>query len=164
VGLGSDQAAGNNSHNVFAEMRATAMFAKIAAGNPLPLPAWKVLRMATIGGAQVLGIEDRVGTLEVGKEADLIVVDLTKPPMSPVVLHPARNIVANLVYAETGADVRLTMVAGRVIYRDGVFTRIDERQILREAAAATQRFESRLMADTNLGDLPIVRLTNDGYI
>jgi 5-methylthioadenosine/S-adenosylhomocysteine deaminase len=164
VGLGSDQAAGNNSHNVFAEMRATAMFAKIAAGNPFALPAWKVLRMATIGGAQVLGIEDRVGTLEVGKEADLIVVDLTKPPMSPVVLHPARNIVANLVYAETGADVRLTMVAGRVIYRDSVFARIDERRILREAAAATQRFESRLVADTNLGDLPIVRLTNDGYI
>jgi 5-methylthioadenosine/S-adenosylhomocysteine deaminase len=164
VGLGSDQAAGNNSHNIFAEMRATAMFAKIVAGNPMPLPAWRVLRMATIGGAQVLGIDDRVGTLEVGKEADLIVIDLTKPPMAPVVLHPARNIAANLVYAETGADVRMTMVAGRVIYRDGVFTRIDERQMLTDAAAATLRFEDRLMTDPNLRDLPIVHLTNDGRI
>ena len=69
-----------------------------------------------------------VGTLEVGKEADLIMIDLTKPPMAPVVLHPARNIAANLVYAETGSNVRMTMVAGRVIYRDGVFTRIDERR------------------------------------
>lgn len=164
VGLGSDQAAGNNSHNIFAEMRATAMFAKISAGNPLPLPAWRVLRMATIGGARVLGIDDRVGTLEVGKEADVIMIDLTKPPMAPVILHPARNIAANLVYAETGADVRMTMVAGRVIYRDGVFTRIDEQQILRDARAAAERFEGRLMADSNLREIPIVQLTNDGRI
>jgi 5-methylthioadenosine/S-adenosylhomocysteine deaminase len=164
VGLGSDQAAGNNSHNIFAEMRATAMFAKIAAGTPLPLPAWRVLRMATIGGAQVLGIDDRVGTLEVGKEADLIMIDLTRPPMAPLVLQPARNIAANLVYAETGADVRMTMVAGRVIYRDGVFTRIDEQQILKDAVAATKRFENRLMDDPNLSELPIVQLTNDGRI
>ncbi len=164
VGLGSDQAAGNNSHNIFAEMRSTAMFAKIAAGSPLPLPAWQVLRMATIGGAQVLGVDDRVGTLEVGKEADLIVVDLTKPPMAPVVLHPARNIAANLVYAETGADVRMTMVAGRVLYRDGVFTRIDQRAILRDVAAATARFEERLVADENLRSIPIVQLTEDGRI
>jgi 5-methylthioadenosine/S-adenosylhomocysteine deaminase len=164
VGLGSDQAAGNNSHNIFAEMRATAMFAKIAAGNPLPLPAWRVLRMATIGGAELLGIDNRVGTLEVGKEADLIMIDLTKPPMAPVVLHPARNIAANLVYAETGADVRMTMVAGRVIYREGIFTRIDERQILNDAAAAALRFEDRLTGDPNVRELPIVRLTDDGWI
>jgi 5-methylthioadenosine/S-adenosylhomocysteine deaminase len=102
--------------------------------------------------------------LEVGKEADLIMIDLTRPPMAPVVLHPARNIAANLVYAETGADVRMTMVAGRVIYRDGVFTRIDEQQILNDAVAATQRFERRLMTDPNLRELPIVQLTNDGRI
>ena len=164
VGLGSDQAAGNNSHNIFSEMRSTAMFAKIAAGSPLPLPAWQVLRMATIGGAQVLGIEDKVGTLEVGKEADLIMIDLTKPPMAPVVLHPARNIAANLVYAETGKSVRMTMVAGRVIYRDGVFTRIDEREILHGAQMAAARFEERLGADRVISDLPITRLTDRGYI
>ena len=164
VGLGSDQAAGNNSHNIFAEMRATAMFAKIASASPLPLPAWQVLRMATIGGAQVLGIDDRVGTIEVGKEADLIMIDLTKPPMAPVVLHPARNLVANLVYAETGADVRMTMVAGRVIYRNGVFTRIDQHAYLRAAVAAASRFEERLMADEHLRETPIVRLTEDGRI
>ncbi|MGH9176301.1 MAG: amidohydrolase family protein, partial [Vicinamibacterales bacterium] len=108
VGLGSDQANGNNSHNVFAEMRATAMFAKIKAESPLPLPAWQVLRMATIEGATVLGIGDRVGSLEVGKEADLIMLDLTRPPLAPVLLRPARNLVPNLVYAETGSNVVLT--------------------------------------------------------
>jgi 5-methylthioadenosine/S-adenosylhomocysteine deaminase len=164
VGLGTDQAAGNNSHNIFSEMRATAMFAKIAKGSPLPLPAWQVLRMATIGGAQVLGIDDKVGTLEVGKEADLIMIDLTKPPMAPVILNPARNIAANLVYAGTGANVRMTMVAGRVIYRDGVFTRVDERAILRDAQAAAARFEERLSGDPAISDLPITQLTQRGFI
>jgi len=164
VGLGSDQAAGNNSHNIFSEMRSTAMFAKIAAGSPLPLPAWQVLRMATIGGARVLGVDDKVGTLEVGKEADLIMIDLTKPPMAPLILHPARNIAANLVYAETGKNVRMTMVAGRVLYRDGVFTRIDEDAILRDAQAAALRFEDRLSADPVIADLPITRLTDQGLI
>lgn len=164
VGLGSDQAAGNNSHNIFAEMRATAMFAKIAAGSPLPLPAWQVLRMATIGGAHVLGVDQKVGTLEVGKEADLIMIDLTKPPMAPLILNPARNIAANLVYAETGRNVRMTMVAGRVLYRDGIFTRIDERAILRDAQAAATRFEERLAADPVVGNLPIAQLTQRGLI
>lgn len=164
VGLGSDQAAGNNSHNIFAEMRSTAMFAKIAAGSPLPLPAWQVLRMATIGGAQALGVDQKVGTLEVGKEADLIMIDLTKPPMAPVVLHPARNIAANLVYAESGKNVRMTMVAGRAIYRDGVFTRIDEHAILRDAQAAANRFEERLSVDPVVAGLPIAQLTQRGFI
>ncbi len=91
-------------------------------------------------------------------------IDLTKPPMAPVVLHPARNIAANLVYAETGKNVRMTMVAGRVIYRDGVFTRIDEHAILRDAQAAANRFEERLSADPVVASLPIAQLTQRGFI
>ncbi|MEA2584988.1 MAG: 5-methylthioadenosine/S-adenosylhomocysteine deaminase [Thermomicrobiales bacterium] len=164
VALGSDQAAGNNSHNVFAEMRATAMFAKIAAGSPLPLPAWQVLRMATIDGARVLGIEDRVGSLEEGKEADLILLDLTRPPLAPVVMRPARNLVPNLVYAETGANVRLTMVAGRVIYQDGAFANVDHASLIDDVAAATARFEAAAEADPAVESLPIVELSRAGKI
>jgi 5-methylthioadenosine/S-adenosylhomocysteine deaminase len=164
VALGSDQAAGNNSHNIFAEMRVTAMFAKIAASHPLPLPAWQVLRMATIDGARVLGIDDRVGSLEEGKEADLIALDLTRPPLAPVVLRPARNLVANLVYAETGGNVRLTMVAGRVIYRDGAFAGVDRAAVMSEVAAATARFEAAAAADPAVASLPIVELTRTGKI
>jgi 5-methylthioadenosine/S-adenosylhomocysteine deaminase len=164
VALGSDQAAGNNSHNVFAEMRATAMFAKIIAESPLLLPAWQALRMATIDGARVLGIDDRVGSLEVGKDADLILLDLTKPPLAPVVMRPARNLVANLVYGETGANVRLSMVAGQVIYEDGVFTNLDRDAILVEVKQAVGRFEEAASADPAIGDLPIVALTRSGMI
>jgi N-acyl-D-aspartate/D-glutamate deacylase len=102
-------------------MRATAMYAKIRAESPLAIPSWQVLRSATIEGAEVLGVADRVGSLEVGKEADLILLDLTRPPLAPVLLRPARNLVANLVYAETGRNIVLSMVAGKVIYRDGRF-------------------------------------------
>lgn len=164
VGLGSDQAPGNNSHNVFSEMRATAMFAKVKAGDPTVLPAGQVLRMATIDGAKVLGIDATVGSLEAGKEADLIMVDLHRPPMAPVIRRPARNIVANLVYAETGANVRMTMVAGQVIYRDGLFTRIDAGKAIADAGIAAATFEQDILDDPVTAGLPITRLTSTGLI
>lgn len=164
VGLGSDQAPGNNSHNIFAEMRATAMFAKIKAGDPTVLPAWQVLRMATIDGARVLGVDDSVGSLEVGKDADLIMIDLTKPPMAPVVRTPARNLVANLVYAETGANVQMSMVAGRIIYRDGTYANIDSDQVISELSERVRQFEADIAADPVIAGLPISRLTSEGLI
>jgi 5-methylthioadenosine/S-adenosylhomocysteine deaminase len=162
VALGSDQAPGNNSHNIFSEMRATAMYPKIRAEHPLAIPSWQVLRSATIEGAEVLGVADRVGSLEVGKEADLIMLDLTRPPMAPVLLRPARNLVANLVYAETGRNVTLSMVAGKVIYRDGRFANVDADQVHRDVQAAADRLQRATAADERTRDLPIVDLTRRG--
>jgi 5-methylthioadenosine/S-adenosylhomocysteine deaminase len=161
-GLGSDQAPGNNSHNMFSEMRATAMYAKIKAESPLPMPAWQTLRMATIDGATALGIDDKTGSLEVGKEADLIMLDLTRPPMAPVLLRPARNLVANLVYAETGRNVTLSMVAGKVIYRDGQFTNVDVDEVHSRLLEASERLQSAVESDSLTNDLPIVELTSEG--
>lgn len=162
VALGSDQAPGNNSHNIFSEMRATAMYAKIRAESPLAIPSWQVLRSATIEGAEVLGVADRVGSLEVGKEADLILLDLTHPPLAPVLLRPARNLVANLVYGETGRNVVLSMVAGKVIYRDGRFANVDADQVQRDVQAAADRLQQATAADERTRDLPIVDLTRRG--
>ncbi len=164
AGLGSDQAPGNNSHNIFSEMRATAMYAKIAATSPLPMPAWSTLRSATIEGATVLGIGDRVGSLEVGKEADLIMLDLTQPPLLPVLLEPARNLVPNLVYAETGRNVTLSMVAGNIIYRDGHFANVDVAQVHRDVTAASAELQAATVDDELALGTPIVRLTRDGKI
>lgn len=164
VGFGTDQSPGNNSHNIFAEMRANAMFAKIKAEDPLVMPAWQVLRAATIGGATALGVGDVTGSLEVGKAADLIMIDATRPPMSPVLLEPARNIVPNLVYAESGSNVVLNMVAGRVIYRDGTYTLIDESETKRQVAEAAKRFTDAVVADPTVNELPIVQLTRAGKI
>ncbi|MGD9712100.1 MAG: amidohydrolase family protein, partial [Thermomicrobiales bacterium] len=164
VGLGTDQAPGNNSHNIFAEMRSTAMFAKIKAGDPTVLPAWQVLRMATIDGARVLGIDDSVGSLEAGKEADLIMIDVHRPPMAPVIYKPARNIVANLVYAETGSHVLMSMVAGNVIYQHGAFTNIDANEVMTQLSSIARQFEEDIAADPVVADLPITKLTAEGLI
>ena len=164
AGLGSDQAPGNNSHNMFSEMRATAMYAKIDQTSPLPMPAWSTLRSATIEGATALGIGDRVGSLEAGKEADLIMLDLTKPPLAPVLLEPARNLVPNLVYAETGRNVVLSMVAGKIIYRDEVFANVDIAQVHRDVVAASAELQEKTSRDDLAVTTPIVGLTRAGKI
>ncbi|HKG27452.1 MAG TPA: hypothetical protein VKB09_17505, partial [Thermomicrobiales bacterium] len=86
------------------------------------------------------------------------------PPLAPVVMRLARNLVPNLVYAESGANVRLTMVAGRTIYRDGVFANVDRDAIMAEVASAVTRFEDAADADPAVTSLPIVELTRSGKI
>jgi 5-methylthioadenosine/S-adenosylhomocysteine deaminase len=128
--LGSDQAPGNNCHNIINEMKNAALFNKIKYRNPEIMPAWKALRMATIEGARAIGLGDSIGSLEAGKEADFIAVDLAKPAMMPVYTKPMRNMVPNLVYSARGDEVALSAVNGRIIYRDGKLRNIDEQAVL----------------------------------
>lgn len=147
VGLGSDQAAGNNCNNIFNEMKLTALFNKIKFRDPTVMPAWEVLRMATIEGAQAIGLGDEIGSLEAGKQADLILVDLTAPNLAPVLEAPVRNIVPNLVYAGTGHEVNTVVVAGRVLVRDGQVLTADEAAVRAEAQAQAQAVAERVSAD-----------------
>jgi 5-methylthioadenosine/S-adenosylhomocysteine deaminase len=147
VALGSDQASGNNCHNVFNEMKLTALFNKIRSRDPTVMPAWEVLRMATIEGARAIGLGEEVGSLEPGKQADLILVDLTAPNLSPVLEAPIRNIVPNLVYAATGQEVRLVMVAGRMLVRDGQVLSADEAEVRAEAQAQAEEVARHVAAD-----------------
>lgn len=124
--LGSDQAPGNNCHNIINEMKNVALFNKIKYANPEVMPAWKALRMATIEGARAIGLGDSIGSLEIGKRADFIAIDLKKTSMMPVYSSPMRNIVPNLVYSARGDEIALSAVDGRVIYRDGKILAIDE--------------------------------------
>lgn len=134
VALGSDQAPGNNCHNIINEMKLVALFNKIKYTNPEVMPAWKALRMATIEGARAVGLGDTVGSLEVGKRADFIAIDLSKPSMFPIFTYPMRNIVPNLVYSARGDEVALSVVDGKVIYKDGAMVNINEREIMEEIA------------------------------
>ena len=93
VGLGSDQASGNNCNNIFNEMKLTALFNKIRFRDPEVMPAWEVLRMATVEGAQAIGLGDRIGSLETGKQADLIIVDVNTPNLLPMIDSPVRTLV-----------------------------------------------------------------------
>ena len=129
VALGSDQAPGNNCHNIINEMKNVCLFNKIKYQNPEVMPAWKALRMATIEGAKAVGLGDTVGSLESGKRADFIAIDLNCPSMLPVYTYPMRNMVPNLVYSARGAEVSLVAVDGKVIMQDGTFTYVDEKRV-----------------------------------
>jgi 5-methylthioadenosine/S-adenosylhomocysteine deaminase len=133
VALGSDQAPGNNNHNIFNEMKLTALLNKVRAQDPEVMPAWRVLRMATIEGARALGLASEIGSLEPGKRADLILVDLRRPTMVPVHVEPMRNLVPNLVYAARGDEVSTVVIDGSIVVEDGRVQRIDENEILAEA-------------------------------
>lgn len=132
VALGSDQAPGNNCHNIIHEMKNVCLFNKIKFGNPEVMPAWRALRMATIEGAKAVGVDDIVGSLEPGKQADFIAVDLDTTSMMPVYTYPMRNIVPNLVYSARGREVVLSVVAGKVIMRDQKLLNVDEQQLIEE--------------------------------
>ena len=128
LGLGTDGAASNNDLDMFEEMLTAALLAKQVTGDPTVAPAAAVLEMATLGGARALGMEDRLGSLEAGKKADLIVVDLAAPR-----LHPLYDAVSHLVYAPKGADVRHVVVEGKVVMRDRKVLTLDEPAVLAEA-------------------------------
>ncbi len=147
VALGSDQASGNNCNNVFNEMKLTALFNKIRFRDPTVMPAWEVLRMATVEGARAIGLGDQVGSLEPGKQADLILVDLSALNLSPVLEAPVRNIVPNLVYAGSGHEVRTVMVAGRVLVHDRQVLTVDEAAVRAEAQVEAEALARRVASD-----------------
>lgn len=120
VALGTDSAASNNDLNLFGEMQAAALLAKLHAHDATALPAADTLAMATINGARALGLEDRIGSLEVGKLADLIAVDLRGPETQPL-YHP----LSQLVYACNGSQVSHSWVAGELLMADRELIRID---------------------------------------
>jgi len=133
VGLGSDRAPGNNNHNLFNEMKLTALFNKIRTADPETMPAWRVLRMATIDGAAALGWDDQIGSLEEGKRADIVLVDLRRPTLTPVHTAPMRNLAPNLVYAARGDEVDAVIVDGQIVVEHGQVLTLDESEIIDRA-------------------------------
>lgn len=118
VGLGTDSNLSNNNLDMFEEMRIGAMLQKLARSDAAVLPCEQILRMATIEAAACLGLADQIGSIEVGKRADLILVDLHSPHMWPVLPEPASNIIEQLVYSASAGDVLTTIVDGTVLMQD----------------------------------------------
>jgi 5-methylthioadenosine/S-adenosylhomocysteine deaminase len=131
VGLGTDGAASNNDLDMFEAMRVAALLHKLQSNDPRAIPAPVALEMATIGGARALGLGDRLGSLEAGKRADLIVVSMSSARQTPMY-----DAVSHLVYATRGDDVRTTIVNGRVLMRDRKVLTLDEAAVLTEARRA----------------------------
>ena len=128
VALGTDGAASNNDLDMIAEMRTAALLAKVRAGDAAALPAHAALRMATLSGAEALGLQDEIGSIERGKSADLCAIDLSRLETQPV-FDP----VSQIVYAACREQVSDVWVAGRCLLRERRLTTLDE-EALRERA------------------------------
>ena len=125
VALGTDGCASNNNLDMFQEMDTAAKLAKVAALDPTILPAPLVVRMATRNGALTMGLEQAAGALEVGKRADIILIDIRKPHLTPLY-----NEYSHLVYAVNGADVETVIIDGRPVMEDGRLLTIDEKEVM----------------------------------
>ena len=129
VGIGTDGSASNNDVDMFGEMNTTAKIHKVARMDPTAMSAAATLHAATLGGAKVLGAEKLIGSLEPGKKADCIVLDLDQPHLTPI-YHP----VSHLVYAARGSDVIHSVIGGRVVMKNRQLLTLDEATILARAA------------------------------
>ena len=124
VGLGSDSVASNNVCDILEEARFAALFARVFNNKKRFLKAEELIKVATLGGAKALGLENEIGTLEAGKQADLIVVSLDNAAQMPIYdVYPA------LLFSSNKQNVILTMAAGREIFRDGKMLTVDEAEI-----------------------------------
>ncbi|PYT02353.1 MAG: N-ethylammeline chlorohydrolase [Acidobacteria bacterium] len=138
VSLGADGAPCNNRLDMFTEMRTAALIQKALHGAEA-LPALRVLRMATIDGARALGLDQETGSIEAGKRADLILLNVDRPHMTP---HP--NPVSTIVYAAEASDVETVLIDGHVLMRARELTTLDEQAVIREAKEQSNRLSKAI--------------------
>jgi 5-methylthioadenosine/S-adenosylhomocysteine deaminase len=139
VGLGTDGAASNNDLDMWEAIRLTALIHKGTTLDPTVLPAKTVLRMATLGGAEALGLANKIGAIKEGLQADLIQVDLTSAHLTPVY-----DVISHLVYAAKAQDVDTVIVDGKVIMSGRRVLTVDTEQIRREAIRIGKRIKAEL--------------------
>ncbi len=138
VALGTDGPASNNCLDMFETMKVGALIQKTVNDDPSVMGAHEVLRMATLNGARALGIGASVGSLEVGKKADVILVDVRRPHLSP--LH---SLCAGLVYSAHGSDVDTVIVDGKMLMENGQVKTLDEEAVLERAEKTAHALTSR---------------------
>ncbi|NNG14625.1 MAG: amidohydrolase family protein, partial [Gammaproteobacteria bacterium] len=136
VCLGTDGAASNNDLDMFSELRTAAMLAKGVSGDPCSVDAFTAVRMATINGARALGIDEVTGSLEIGKAADVIAIDMDRIETQPM-FEP----VSQIVYATGRHQVTDVWIAGKQLLRDGKLTGMDEVALLKMAKSWEERIK-----------------------
>jgi 5-methylthioadenosine/S-adenosylhomocysteine deaminase len=138
VAIGTDGAASNNDLDVFGELRTAALLAKGVAQNAAALNAEQALEMATLGGARALGLEERIGSIEVGKDADLISLDLQQ-----LETQPLYHLASQLVYAANRSQVRNAWVAGKHVLHERALINADADALVHNAAEWAQRIATK---------------------
>ncbi|MEM3754093.1 MAG: amidohydrolase family protein, partial [Candidatus Bathyarchaeia archaeon] len=133
IALGTDASNCNNSQNMIETMKITACLQKAYLLDPTALTANQVVRMATIDGAKALGLEKEIGSIEPGKKADIIIVDLKKPHIVP--LHDP---IAGLVYSASRYDVETSIIDGKIIMENRIIKGLDEIEIIEKTQKAAE--------------------------
>jgi 5-methylthioadenosine/S-adenosylhomocysteine deaminase len=128
VGLGTDGAGSASTLDMFQAVKTAAWLQKNRLGDPAAITAYQVLRLATYGGARALGLDKETGTLEEGKKADIILIDLEKPHLCPI-----NDLCSLLAYTATGADVDTTIINGQVVMENRTLLSMDEKEVMKRA-------------------------------
>ena len=142
VGIGCDGGPSNNSYDMIREMKTASLLQKVRTMDPLALSAETVLEMATLHGARALGLLDQIGSIESGKKADLVIVNMHKPHLTPPF-----NPVSHLVYAAEGSDVETTIIDGKIIMENRVVKSLNEEKIIHDASEHAAKLLQRAEID-----------------
>lgn len=134
VAIGTDGQGSTNTLDMFEEIKATAYLQKVSYNSATAISGEDVIKMATIEGAKVLGIDSEVGSLEEGKKADIIIIDTNKPHLCP--LH---NIYSLLAYSVNGADVETTIIDGKIVMENRTINNVNEQEIMNACREITKR-------------------------
>ncbi|MHB8156011.1 MAG: amidohydrolase [Desulfocucumaceae bacterium] len=137
VGLGTDGAASNNNLDMLEEMRSAALLQKISMMDPLALPSFEALSLATTGGARALGMGDQLGMIKKGMKADIILMDTRKPH-----LFPRHDWIANVVYAAQSSDVDTVIINGNIVMEGRRVLTIDEDEVYEQVQRRAERLVS----------------------
>jgi len=146
------------------EMKVAALLNKTRHRDPTVLPAWKMLRIATIEGAETIGLGDSIGSLEPGKRADLIVLNLKVPHMTPVLSRPVRNIAPNIVYSARGDEVETVIIDGKVVMDNREVLTMDEAKVIEEAQKAAEEVCDAATEDYMKADSHLARMARKGLL
>jgi 5-methylthioadenosine/S-adenosylhomocysteine deaminase len=139
IGIGTDGPASNNCLDMFKEMTLAFSLSKLKTQDPRSLPAYEVLKMATVNGAKAMGLDD-CDILEIGKKADIIEIDLSKPNMQPL-----NDIISNIVYSGSKDNIKMTMIDGKILYLEGKFLISESLEdIYKKVQDITDRIEKEL--------------------
>ena len=138
VSLGGDGGPSNNCYDMIREMKTASLLQKARLLDPLVMNAEAVLEIATINGARALGLQKEIGSIEIGKKADMILVRLKEPHLMPII-----SPLSNLVYAAEGSDVDTAIIDGKIIMENRVVKTLDESKILKQAIERGEKLLER---------------------
>lgn len=139
VALGTDGVASNNNLNMFEELHTMALLAKLSTGKPTSIPAEKAIRIATINGAKALGLMNKIGSLEVGKKADIILINVNRPNTTPLY-----NVYSTLVYSVNANDVTDVIINGKFVMQNSILLNINEDEVMNKVRIRARAIAKKL--------------------